>query len=82
LCLLRLRSEVEASSELHLERDRNRRRGRDPAKIADRLVIRGGRKREPAVAVAEVRAVENIVELGKQLDLPSAASAMCFVTRA
>src|SRR5947209_4567923 len=68
LCPSCARSEAEPPAELHLERDRNGRRRGDAAEVADRFVVGRRRERVGAEAVAEVRAVEDVVELGEQIE--------------
>src|SRR5262245_41150899 len=62
-------SEGDARAELHLERARNGRRRSDPAQIPVRLAVRRRLILAGEIAIPEIGAVEDVVELGKQRNL-------------
>src|SRR6266852_2571464 len=64
------RSEGESGAELHLKRVRNRGRGGESTQVPDGLVVRGRLIRPAAVLVPEVGAVQDVVELGEDRQLP------------
>lgn len=61
-------SEREPRSELHLERDRDRRGRAETTEVPGRLAVIGG-ELEVRVLVADVRTIEDVVELGEHRDL-------------